>query len=82
MTKLKVLSFRSTSKRLLPGTLVVFTNDNFNTMKFGTVFDRSLERLEKTYDLQVDVQFQLEDAEFVLSEGYIMVIYLILNVYH
>ena len=76
MTKLKFLSFRSTTKRLLPGTLVVFTNDNFETMKFGTVFNRSLELLKKTYDLQIDVLFQPEDVEFELSEGYIMVRYL------
>jgi hypothetical protein len=43
-------------------------------MKFGTVFDRPLNLLEKTYDLQIDVLFRLEDAEFELSEGYIMVI--------
>ena len=43
-------------------------------MKFGTVFDRPSSLLEKTYDLQIDVLFRLEDAEFEWPEGYIMVI--------
>ena len=43
-------------------------------MKFGTVFDRPFSLLEKTYDLQIDVLFRLEDAEFEWPEEYIMVI--------
>ncbi|RIA83764.1 P-loop containing nucleoside triphosphate hydrolase protein [Glomus cerebriforme] len=62
----------ATNKRLLPGTLVVFSKDNFKTMKFGTVVNRPLELLKKVYDLQVDVHFRL-DAEFEWSEGYVMV---------
>ncbi|CAG8649688.1 13822_t:CDS:10 [Funneliformis caledonium] len=46
----------STSKRLLPGTLVVFSKDNFDTMKFGTVVSRPLELLGKSFDLQIDVE--------------------------
>ncbi|CAB4422693.1 unnamed protein product [Rhizophagus irregularis] len=62
-----------TSKRLLPGTLVVFSKDNFDTMKFGTVYNRSLSLLERNYDLQVDVLFRFEDIEFEWSDGYVMV---------
>ncbi|CAI2172161.1 19284_t:CDS:10 [Funneliformis geosporum] len=63
----------STSKRLLPGTLVVFSKDNFETMKFATVVNRPLELLGKSFDLQIDVLFRLEDIDFELSEGYVMV---------
>ncbi|RIA82198.1 P-loop containing nucleoside triphosphate hydrolase protein [Glomus cerebriforme] len=65
----------TTSKRLLPGTLVVFSRDNFETMKFGTVVNRPIELLEKkkSFDLQIDVLFQHDDIEFEWSEGYIMV---------
>ncbi|GES83506.1 DEAD box helicase [Rhizophagus clarus] len=63
----------ATSKRLIPGTLVVFSKDNFESMKFGTVYNRSLNLLEKAYDLQIDVLFQFEDIEFEWSDGYVMV---------
>lgn len=62
------------SKRLIPGTLVVLSNDNFETMKFATVVSRPLELLGKTYDLQIEVFFQPDDSEFVWPEkGYTMV---------
>jgi len=44
-------------------------------MKFGTVVNRPLELLGKSFDLQIDVLFRLEDVEFEWPEGYIMVIY-------
>lgn len=44
-------------------------------MKFGTIYNRSLNLLEKNYDLQVDVLFRFEDVEFEWSDGYVMVIY-------
>ncbi|RHZ60861.1 hypothetical protein Glove_350g174 [Diversispora epigaea] len=62
-----------TSKRLIPGTLVIFTKDKFKTVKFATVVSRHESLLEKSWDLQIDVLFRPEDAEFVLPEGYIMV---------
>jgi hypothetical protein len=44
-------------------------------MKFGTVYNRSLELLEKPHDLQIDVLFRPEDIEFEWPDGYVMVIY-------
>ncbi|CAG8809414.1 5395_t:CDS:2, partial [Dentiscutata erythropus] len=61
-------------KRLIPGTLVVLSDDNFETMKFATVISRPLELLGKTHDLQIEVFFGPDDAEFVWPEkGYTMV---------
>jgi hypothetical protein len=58
---------------LIPGTLVVLTNDNFNTMKLGVVVSRADELLEDKYDLQLDILFREEDMQFVWDDGYIMV---------
>ncbi|CAG8518315.1 8660_t:CDS:10 [Diversispora eburnea] len=63
----------NTSKRLIPGTLVLFTKDKFKTVKFATVISRHESLLEKKWDLQIDVLFRPEDVEFVLPGGYIMV---------
>ncbi|CAG8496191.1 11399_t:CDS:10 [Acaulospora colombiana] len=63
----------SMSKRLIPGTLVVLTNDKFSTMKFATVINRPEELLSKSYNLQIDIMFRPEDIEFELPDNYIMV---------
>ncbi|CAG8535334.1 10142_t:CDS:10, partial [Cetraspora pellucida] len=58
----------SFSKRLIPGTLVVLSNDNFNTMKFAIVVSRPTQFLEKPHDLQIEVSFKPEEAEFDIDE--------------
>ncbi|CAG8438249.1 2741_t:CDS:10 [Acaulospora morrowiae] len=63
----------SMSKRLIPGTLIVLTNDNFSTMKLATVINRPDSLLEKSHNLQIDILFRPEDVVFELPGNYIMV---------
>ncbi|CAG8439781.1 12095_t:CDS:10 [Ambispora leptoticha] len=63
----------SQSKRLISGTLVVFTNDNFENMVVGTVVNRSLDLLTQPSDLQIDVLLSGETFHYNWPTNYIMV---------
>ncbi|CUS08376.1 unnamed protein product [Tuber aestivum] len=61
-----------TSKRLLPGTLVCLSNDNFKTLKLATVAARPKAGLELPMP-EVDLLFTEGETEFDSTETFIMV---------
>ncbi|CAG8483135.1 445_t:CDS:10, partial [Ambispora gerdemannii] len=63
----------SQSKRLISGTLIVFTNDNFENMVVGTVVNRPLELLTQRSDLQIEVLFSGNTFYYNWPTNYIMV---------
>ncbi|KAG0633910.1 P-loop containing nucleoside triphosphate hydrolase protein [Tuber brumale] len=60
------------SKRLLPGTLVCLSNDNFKTLKLATIAARPKAGLEMPMP-EVDLLFTEGETEFDSTETFIMV---------
>lgn len=60
------------SKRLLPGTLVCLSHDNFKTLKLATVAARPMAGLELPMP-EVDLLFSEGEIEFDSTETFIMV---------